>query len=57
MINYRVEVFEDTKGKWCVEVCANSDTLVCYGQIDTQDDAYLVGEAFIDGIKLVRGDE
>lgn len=39
-----------------VEVKCGSDTLVIYGQIDTEDDAYLVGEAFIDGIKLIEGE-
>jgi hypothetical protein len=56
MKNYHMEVNQDTHGKWMVEVRCNSDTLVCYGQIDSQDDAYLVGEAFIDGIKLIEGE-
>jgi len=56
MVNFRVEVFQDIKGFWAVEIYANSDTLCCYGGIDSEDDAYLVGEAFIDGIKHVQGE-
>jgi len=51
-----MSVVEDSYGKWMVEIMCNSDTVACYGQIDTQDDAYLVGEAFIDGIKLIEGE-
>ena len=49
-------VFEQNDGRWAVEVFCNSDTLVCYGGIDSQDDAYLVGEAFIDGVRLIEGE-
>ena len=57
MINYRIEVFDDIRELWSVEIYANSDVLLSYGGINTQDDAYLVGEAFVDGIKFARGDE
>ena len=56
MKNYTVNVFEQTDGLWASEVKCNSDTLVVYGYISTQNDAYLIGEAFIDGIKLVEGE-
>jgi hypothetical protein len=56
MKDYWMEVSKDSHGKWMVEVKCNSDILVCYGQIDSQDDAHLVGEAFIDGIKLIEGE-
>ena len=58
MINYRTEIFLDTNmtGKWLVNIYANSDLLVSYGGIDTETDAYLAGEIFIEGIKFARGE-
>ena len=50
--NYRHEVFKQDDGKWTVEVFCNSDHLICYLGIDTQNDAHLLGEAIIEGIKI-----
>ena len=57
MINYRVEVVEDDIGLWAAMIYANSDLLRCYNRINLKDDAYSIGEAFIDGIKYARGEE
>ncbi len=56
MKNYHCDVFQQTTGKWAVEIFCNSDTLACYGGLTTEDDAHLVAEAFIDGIKLIEGE-
>lgn len=57
MIEYWAQVFKAPNGEWGVQIYANSDMLAGYNMIDTKDDAQLIGEAFIDGIKHVRGDE
>lgn len=54
MKQYSYDIIEQKGGTWAVEIRCNSDVLVCYGDISTQDDAYLVAEAFIDGIELVE---
>ena len=56
MKNYHYDVFSQKNGNWAVEIFCNSDSLVCYGGLTTQEDADLVGEAFIDGIKLIQGE-
>lgn len=59
MINYRYEVVKDEffadRNSWCVKIYANSDFVVSYGNIDTEEDASVAGEAFIDGIKFSEG--
>ena len=56
MTKFRLEVFEDTFGKWAIGIYLSNELVVCYGQIDSEMDAYLIGEAFIDGIKHEKGE-
>lgn len=48
--------YEGIHKHWCVEITCNGEIVVCYGGITTQNDAMLIGEAFIDGIKHVEGE-
>jgi len=47
---FNVEITHDDKGKFVTEIYEDNELVVCYGNINTQTDAYLVGEAFLDGI-------
>lgn len=53
---FNVEVHQDDRGEWITEIKQDGEFLVCYGGINTQADAYLVGEAFLEGIDHILGE-
>lgn len=55
MINYHYETWEVDE-IWFVDVYGNSDCLANMNNLASQREAEQVGQAFINGIKFVRGE-
>lgn len=56
MDNYRTDVYRNREYYWSVDIFKGSDLIKSFTTCETQREAEVMGYAFIEGVKLARGE-